>query len=243
MTTETQTPPNSQPNNSTTTPPAGTTPANQSSTPPATSGATSNDQTQTNPPGSAATPPAAGSEAVIPPAGTPPGTTPPTEEGYELELAEDSPLSDEQFDAIVEYASKYNMSKDDAAALLKREEDLIKGAKTSAEAVYQQKIQGMKTEMFSHPLFKDEATRKESYAHIARAVQVFGNAKVVEKLKDPENGYDLDIALVLYEAGKALGPDTSAPPVSNGSTGPSERVENTERARNRRMYSIHFDKK
>lgn len=113
------------------------------------------------------------------------------------------------------------------------QENLYKrGSKAQSDA-YTQKIQGMKETMYKHADFAPEK-KDATFASINRAAAVFGSPKLVESLKNPEFGYDIEIALMLKNIGDALGPEVL--PGNGSPTGQPPQAADTEAARLRRAY-------
>lgn len=226
-----------------TTAPSDTNPATTSSPAPATSAAT---YEPAKAPDAPAAPPAEASKSTdaAPPASTTDAPAPEaTSSEYEIEVADSSPLSDDDLAAIAAHAEKYSLTKDEAMALVKRQEDLYaKGANTSKQAE-EQRIQEMKTALNTHPYFTGDK-RQESLDAVTLAVKTFGNEKVVEALKQPENGYNVDLAIMLRDIGMALRGDTTPPPRGGVNTENTSKVE-SESEKLQRLYPKFYkdDKK
>jgi len=152
-------------------------------------------------------PPVAPAEPVTPPVEVPPVTPKEPEViEYDLEIEENSPLTDDEIQKIADYASKYNLPKEEAQALVKQQESAFSRGKSEIEAAYNQKIELNKKMLNEHPEFSGEK-KVESYAAIKKAVEVFGNEELLKTLGSPEYGYDVNLALMLKEIGKMLMPE------------------------------------
>lgn len=154
-------------------------------------------------------------------------------EPYEIEVDENSPLTQEELDSIAEYAGRMGLNKEDAQKMIATQEGLYKRGHESAEMAYSSKVEHMKREMYSHPDFQ-EGRREATWTSINRAVQTFGNDKLIEAFKDPENGYNLEIAMFLKNIGDALGPEVL--PGSGAATSAPVQARDSEEARLRRLY-------
>lgn len=128
-------------------------------------------------------------------------------EGYDLELSEDSSLTDEQFDMIADLAEKNGFSKEEADKLIKAFEDQHSGSKESFEKAHTEKVLGMRKELEDMPEFQGEA-RVESTALIKLAVDKLGSNDLVEALKTPEIGNNKHLAKFLMNIGSRLKDDS-----------------------------------
>lgn len=128
-------------------------------------------------------------------------------EGYDLELSDDSPLTDDQFDFIADLAEKNGFSKEEADKLIKAFEDQHSGSKESFEKAHTEKVLGMRKELEDMPEFQGEA-RVESTALIKLAVDKLGSNDLVEALKTPEIGNNKHLAKFLMNIGSRLKDDS-----------------------------------
>jgi hypothetical protein len=220
-------PENQTPNPTTTTPPSEATPPATSSQ--ATNQSPSETSKDTSEPPKAETPPVVEPPKVevppkveippaevVPPVVEPPKTeTPPAEpEGYDLEVAEDSPLSDADLQKIADYAAKNGLKKEEAMDLVASYEAQYKSGLSAAELAQQKVVEQRRQELNSHPEFSGE-NAQQSWNQVNRAVSVFGTPKIMESLGSEKFGYDVELALMLKEIGKALMSDTTPPPGGN----------------------------
>lgn len=240
---ENQTP--TQTPSSPTTTPTDTTPA--SSTPPS--------QSTTTPPASTgssepATPPAAAAEPATPPsapaapaAGEPPAATPPASEPpaeYEIEVADNSPLSDDQLQKIAQHAEKYGLTKEEAQALVADQEALISQGRNSEVERYNAQLEQKRNALNTHPEFSGDK-KAEAWDSVTLAIRTFGDDKLLKTLGNPEYGYDPELALFLKNIGDALKPEK---PVGNGVNLPNLIDKNAEEANMRRRYPhLNWDDK
>lgn len=147
-------------------------------------------------------------------------------------MDEKSPLSQEELEKIANYAGKYSLTKEEAQAMVAEQESLYRRGHKVAEDEYTNRIQSMRTAMNAHPDFSAEK-KPATMAAISKAVQVFGSPKLVESLKNPEFGYDLEIAMMLKQIGEALGPEILP---GQGTGGPAAPTMDPERARLMKAY-------
>lgn len=241
------TPPAAPANPNTTTPPAATTLENpsQSGNPGSTPGS-SNEPTPPAP----VTPPAntPAGEPVTPPAAEPAPATPPSPavpefQEYELEVDENSPLTEEELLGIAKYAEKYGLSKEDAQAIVASQEASYRKAQTAVETHYTQQIEQRRQQLNSHPDFSGEKA-KDSWASVKLAAEAFGSPELMAALSDPnKHGYDLSVALVLKNIGDQLRPE-GAPPGKGVHVPAFVKAQTEEEARLRRQYpSFYKDEK
>lgn len=221
----TDTPPAQTQTPNTTTPPAATTLENPSASTNPASTPSSSDQTPA---------PA----AVIPPAPVPVAT----EEDYDLEVDEASPLSDAELQSIAQYAEKYGLSKEDAQATVAAQESLYTRGRSEIETVQTQELEKKRQALVSHPDFSGEKA-KDSWDSVNLAVQAFGTPELVAALNDPhKHGYDLSVAIMLKNIGDQLKPEI---PVGKGAAMPlGKQAQDAEDAKLRRLYpNLYKDEK
>jgi hypothetical protein len=124
-----------------------------------------------------------------------------TIEPYELELSEDSPITDAEFDEIVEFADKHKLTKAEAENLIKMRENSHEAAHAHVEHLQIKKIQELQEE------YKKDAElhTPENKNYIKQAVQVFGNDQEFKDLfKDPSMNYNTKLAKFLINVGKRV---------------------------------------
>lgn len=196
------------------------------STPPSTNSSTDQNSDQVTPPNQDQSSNApAGDKPADAPAGDKPADAPadaPVDEGYELEIADDSPLTEEDLDAIVEQASRYKLSKEDAEKLIKQKEDAYKRGVEKIQSEYQAKIDAQRKEIMADPMFKDDDTSKQSFASISRAIETFGDEDMVKMVKSAEYGNNVVLARFLKRLGDALAPDEKSMTGGKGSAGAAQ---------------------
>ncbi len=130
------------------------------------------------------------------------------EEEYELELADESPLSQEDLDAIAQFASDNKLSKVQAEALIKDKETLFNKGKETATISQTEKINKMAESFNNDPDFVGD-NRASSFESIKRVVQAFDtDGTLFEALKDPAIGHSLPLAKFLKRLGDTMKDDT-----------------------------------
>lgn len=129
-------------------------------------------------------------------------------EPYDLDIADDSPLTDEEFDAIAGFASANRLSKDQAEALVKFKEESFAAGKKSYETERAENIKKQTEELFKDPDFSG-ANRAKSYQEIKTAVKALGDDNLIEALKVPEIGSNVHLAKFLKRIGSMVGDDST----------------------------------
>lgn len=183
--------------------------------------------------------PSAVTQAVTPPAEpivpAEPAAAPAEVEEFELELAEGSSLSEEDFNSIVDEVEKLGLSKDEAEKLISSREALVKKGAASVEAKLKEYNESQRAELFAAPEFKDEATRKQSFESIAIAIDSFGSKELVEFLSTSA-GNNVHLARFMKQIGDKIKPE-GAPPGSGKSITGSEQYDGL-----KNMYPEHYEK-
>lgn len=235
--TPTQTPSNITTTPTDTTPDTSTPPSQSTTTPPASTGSS---EPATPPAAAPATPPSA---PATPPAGEPPAATPPADEPpseYEIEVADNSPLSDDQLQKIAQHAEKYGLTKEEAQALVSDQEALISQGRNSEVEKYNAQLEQKRHALNSHPEFSGEK-KAEAWDSVTLAIRTFGDDKLLKTLGNPEYGYDPELALFLKNIGDALKPEK---PLGTGVNLPNLVDKNAEEAAMRRRYPhLNWDEK
>jgi hypothetical protein len=145
------------------------------------------------------------------------------DEGYDLELSADSPLTAEELNEIAETAGKFGLSKEDAEKLISDREKSYKAGSSKFESAYQEKIAASRKQIETDPDFQGDK-RLETFASINRAVEKFGDAELVALLNTPEVGNNIVIARFLKRLGDTMNSDSLpgkgvvAPTVDKGNT-------------------------
>lgn len=162
------------------------------------------------------------------------------DEEYELELSEDSPLSQEELDAIAQYAGENALTKEDAEALIANRESLVKQGMQISEQRLQEQYKKLSSDFLSDPDFNEE-NRAESFASIKRAVDNFGDQNLVEALKDPVVGNNIALGKFLKKIGDLIGPE-GFEGMKPGKDGVNVSG-NTRTEMMKRLYPEHFQEK
>ena len=176
--------------------------------------------------------PAAGEE---PTTEEPATETPAEDEGYELELEDDSPLSQEDLDAIATEAAEKGYTKEQADAIVKQQESLVsKGIKVQLDA-HNALIAANTAELNADINFVGDK-REESFASIKRATDAFGSPELNKVLNDPLTGNSLALAKFLKSIGDAMGDDN----IEGKGAIPKPPAENPETSKMKTMYPNFF---
>ena len=122
-------------------------------------------------------------------------------EPYELELADESPLSDEEFDEVVAEAERLNLSKADAEKLIAMREYSHKSSneifEKAAEARTQDMVTAYRAEASLHTVEAKLSTRE--------AIKAFGNTpEFKEMFKDPAMNFNVPLAKFLISVGDKI---------------------------------------
>ena len=110
------------------------------------------------------------------------------EEEYELELAEDSALSEEDLEEIAKIAEEKNLTKDQAEKLLASYESAFKKGRDTIANSFKQSNDTARTELLSDANFSTKEKAQESLGKISKVIEAFGGEnkdKLVELLKGP----------------------------------------------------------
>jgi hypothetical protein len=135
------------------------------------------------------------------------------EEGYDLELSDDSPLEQEDLDAVAEIASANGLNKEQADSMIKKmEASYAKGMNVS-----QAKLEGFKSELMKDPDFIGDKG-KESFFAIHKAAKTFGDENLDKALNDPYIGNNVHLARFLKKVGEQVSNDNF---VGKGGSGDS----------------------
>ena len=166
-------------------------------------------------------------------------TSTPVEEEYELEMADGSPLTEADFNEIVETATKLNLSKEDATKLISMRENSYKAAETKFKNDLQAQYKAEYDKIAKDPEFSGEK-RVEAFTSIKRAVDKFGDAELSALLARPEVGNHLALAKFLKRIGDQISPDTIPTKTGSGDNSSSKDDYN---AALRKNYPSFFEKK
>jgi len=146
-------------------------------------------------------------------------------EPYELELAEDSPLTDEEFDEVVAESERLNLNKEDAEKLIAMRESSHKASGEIFERAAEARMQGMVTS------YKAEASLHtvESKLSTREAIKAFGNTPEFKEMfkNDPSMNFNIPLAKFLISVGDKIRGGTNNLPMGgksgsvNGDTPPT----------------------
>lgn len=161
------------------------------------------------------------------------------EEEYDIEVEENSPLSQAELDSIAQYASKYSLSKEDAQAIVDTQEGLYSRGRTEVEARQTQEQETRRQALNTHPEFSGDKA-SDSWTSVSVAVQAFGTPELIAALNDPnKSGLDLSVALLLKNIGDQIRPETV--PAGAGAHVPFyDKAKSEDEAKYRRLYPELF---
>lgn len=129
-------------------------------------------------------------------------------EEYELSLADDSPLSQEDLDAVAAEASRLGLGKEDAEKLLSIKEGSYKSGMSAAELKASNENAANRQALLEMPEFQGEAA-KETFATIKTVTDTFGDQEFIDLLKGPA-GNNKALAKFLINIGNSMKSDTLA---------------------------------
>lgn len=122
-------------------------------------------------------------------------------EPYELELDEDSPLTDEEFDEIVLEAERLKLNKEDAERLIKMREYSHKASQEVYTKLQQDKVEQMRQAYNS----SEDLHTVEAKLSIREAVKAFGSDVAFQELfKDPAMNFNVPLARFLVSVGQKI---------------------------------------
>lgn len=161
------------------------------------------------------------------------------DEEYEIEVKEGSLLTQADLDELAETASDLGLSKDQAQKLVESREKVVASAIKAGEGKWDSRFQEDLKTMNSDPDFVGEK-RAITDQHIARALNSFGDEKLIEYLNTPQGGSNINLAKFLVRIGQALAPvEENSDLTRQGGTTPAKAEPN----QLERMYPSMFDKK
>lgn len=163
-----------------------------------------------------------------------------TEDGFEITLAPDSPLSDADLDDIFALAEKKNLDKDETMALVKNKEDFYNRGRDTVMTQANQVLKAQVDAYNADPLFSTPAARTANEAKIDAALAKFGGNGFKEKFLTSHLKNDLELAKFIHAIGEVMEGDEIR------MTGIAHRaptqVEDTRESRLMANYPEHFKK-
>jgi len=151
-------------------------------------------------------------------------------EPYELELSEESPLSDEEFDEVVAEAERLKLSKTDAEKLIALRESSHKASHQIFEKAAEERTKNMVT------AYKGEASLHtiEAKLSMRESIKAFGNTpEFKEMFKDPSMNFNIPLAKFLISVGdKIRGGSNNLPAVKKSASVLGEGNADTNKAAN-----------
>jgi len=157
------------------------------------------------------------------------------DDGYELELSDDSILSQEDLDAIATEAAEKGYTKEQAEAVIKQQENLISKGIEAQNKYLSNILDERKAEFDKDPDFGGEK-RAESFASIKRVTDAFGSPELTKALNDPFIGNNLAVAKFLKKLGDAMGQDK----IEGTGTAPKGKPVSSEEVKYKTLYPNFF---
>lgn len=132
--------------------------------------------------------------------------TEPAEEEFEIELPEDSPLTEEQFNNLMDYAESQNFTKEQAEKLIELQVQALGDGTKAANDRRSRELAEINKRTREDEEFGGEKF-EESLKIMSLPVNQFGDKELRAFLKTPEGGHPA-IARMLYKIGNAMKSDT-----------------------------------
>lgn len=143
-------------------------------------------------------------EVVPPVVEAPAATAVETEEGFEITLAPDSPLTDADLDDIFALAEKRNLDKDETMALIKNKEDFLNRGRNSVMEQAQKVLKQQEDAYLADPLFSTKAARTANEAKIDLALSKFGSEDFKKEFLGGHMKNNLQLAKFLHKIGEVM---------------------------------------
>lgn len=160
-----------------------------------------------------------------------------TSEGYEIEVAPDSPISDDDLDQIVKMAEENNWTKEQADAAIKQYEDYYNRGVEKASEPWNQYYSEQQQRFDKDPEFNGD-NKAKTFMRIRAAVTKFAGEDMIKQLSRPEIGNNYELAKFLAKIGAQLEGD-SPELFGKGASG-AETTDDPETARMKSMYPGFF---
>ena len=135
------------------------------------------------------------------------GAPTPPPEAYEIEVAENSPLSDSDIDEIVSIAEDRGLTKEQTNKLIASKEAMYKRGSDYTMSQAKLTLERMEAEVRKDPLFATKEAEDKSFEVIDLAISKFGNDALSQKSRDYLKR-DIDVLKFLYNIGSQLQEDT-----------------------------------
>jgi hypothetical protein len=158
-------------------------------------------------------------------------------DSFELEIADDSPLTDDDIQDLVSFAERKGLSKEETIAELTNRERLLKRGLTASESQAYDAIKAFEQEVKDHPLFATHEIRQETERAVNTALDRFFDPAFKERF-DKVYSKDVYLQTALYKLGRPfMAGSMPGKPVSP--IAPTS-VEDSEEARLKRLYPENF---
>ena len=128
-------------------------------------------------------------------------------EDYDIEVDEDSPLTDEDINDIVSIAEDKGLTKEQAQKLINQKESIYKRGMEAKLNEAKGILAKLEKQVKSDPLFATPEAVADSFALIDLVVNKFGNESLKAKTRDYLKR-DIDVLKFLHRVGSVLREDT-----------------------------------
>lgn len=127
--------------------------------------------------------------------------------GFEITLAEDSPLSDSDLDDIFALAEKKSLDKEETMALIKNKEDFYTRGRDTVMAQANKVLKEQEAQYLADPLFSTPAARTANEAVIDSALKKFATPAFQKKYLESHLKNDVELAKFLHGVGATMQAD------------------------------------
>jgi len=161
-------------------------------------------------------------------------------ESYDITVADNSPLSDEDLDHIATLAGEKGWTKEQADEMVGIYEESYKRGMVAANSPRLKYYEDQKNFFDKDPAFNGE-NKDASFLAIKTVVDKFGDDEMVKQLSSPEIGNNYALAKLLKSIGESLMGDNPSSAGKGSSTPVSNDSEYTQSLKN--LYPQYFDEK
>jgi len=160
---------------------------------------------------------------------------------YEIEVDDNSPLTDEDVSDVVKMAEAKGMTKEEAQAEIARRESFLKRGETASEYRANKQLEAYEKEVSAHPLFATNEIKKESMRSVDEALNRFFDPSFKERF---ELYYKRDVHLLtaLHRLGKPFVADTMEGHPTGAISAELNSEAAQEESRLKRLYPDQFAK-
>ncbi|MBF31866.1 MAG: hypothetical protein Unbinned1322contig1000_59 [Prokaryotic dsDNA virus sp.] len=155
-------------------------------------------------------------------------------EEFEITLAEDSILSEDQFNGIVDLVEKAGMNEEQAKAFITQQESLIKSGAQQVNEAHVAQAKANREALVTDPLYGGtEAGFNESLKVMSKPVEAFGDEQFNELLRS-DIGNHPALGRFLFKLGKAM--------ESEGFHGKGGKTEPVKKSIGETLYPTFYEK-